>query len=90
MRQFSIVLQSEAGLHARPAGLLVQRASMFHSSVTVETGGKSANAKSILQLLGLGAKNGAEIIFTVEGEDEQQCMESLLELLSNAGENNVK
>lgn len=77
MLQLTIVLSNETGLHARPAAQFVQRASAFTSVVTVETGGRKANAKSILQILGLGAKQGAEIVITAEGSDEKQCIDAL-------------
>ncbi|MDF2499416.1 MAG: Phosphotransferase system, phosphocarrier protein HPr [Anaerosporomusa subterranea] len=81
MQQSRIVLTNGSGLHARPAAQFVKKAAGFKSSVTVEANGKKADAKSILQLLSLGAKDGTEIVIAAEGSDEVECIFSLRELL---------
>jgi len=58
------------GMHARHAGLLVQEAKKFTSAVTLSLGERSADAKRILGLMGLGVKQGDLVTLTVEGEDE--------------------
>jgi phosphocarrier protein len=82
MQQSRIILTNGSGLHARPAAQFVQKATGFKCSVTIAAGGKVANAKSILQILSLGAKKGTEILITAEGADEAECVLSLSELLS--------
>ncbi|KYZ75595.1 hypothetical protein AXX12_12900 [Anaerosporomusa subterranea] len=81
MQQNRIVLTNGSGLHARPAAQFVKKAAGFKSSVTVEANGKKADAKSILQLLSLGAKDGTEIVIAADGSDEVECISSLRELL---------
>jgi phosphocarrier protein len=82
MQQSRIILTNGSGLHARPAAQFVQKATGFKSAVTIAAGGKVANAKSILQILSLGAKKGTEILITADGTDEAECILSLSELLS--------
>jgi phosphocarrier protein len=81
MQQRRIVLTSGSGLHARPAAQFVQTATGFQSTVTVEANGKTVNAKSIMQILSLGAKGGTEIVIAAEGSDEAECISALSELL---------
>ena len=63
-------IKSPVGLHARHAGLLVKETSRFQSSVTVSKGDRTANGKGILNLMGLGVKQGDVVAFTIEGIDE--------------------
>ena len=60
-----------------PAGLLVKKAGEFTSSITVESGGKSAEAKKLIKLMGLGIKQGAEVVCRIEGEDEDAAHDAL-------------
>lgn len=77
MKTFNYTITDEVGIHARPAGLLVNAAKEFSSEVTIESDGKSANVKRMMQLLTLGIGKGAEVTFTIVGEDEEQAAASL-------------
>lgn len=78
-----VLLQHEAGLHARPAALFVKAASRFASTITVQAGEKKANAKSILQVLQLGARQGMTITIAAEGADEADAIAALTSLVTN-------
>lgn len=87
MPEVQMEIKNAVGLHARPAALFVQTASRFLSSITVRNGALSANAKSILHILSLGAEEGSVITVTAEGEDADQALTALIELnASNYGE----
>jgi phosphotransferase system HPr (HPr) family protein len=87
MPEIKLTLQHPAGLHARPASLFVQTAKRFQSTLTVRHGARSANAKSILAVLTLGAGRGAEIAVLAEGEDADAALAALQALVeSNFGE----
>jgi len=87
MPEISLVINHEVGLHARPASLFVQTAGKFSSDVQVIHGEKKANAKSILSVLALGVQQGAELKIIAQGEDEQETLEALKQLImSNFGE----
>ncbi len=58
MQNFSYTITDENGIHARPAGIFVKKASAFSSEITVTLGDKSASAKKLFALMGLGAKKG--------------------------------
>lgn len=70
MKELKYVIKDPVGLHARPAGLLVKAAGEFESTITITSNGKSADAKRLLMLMSLGAKQGMELTCQVEGEDE--------------------
>ena len=81
MKEFSYVLTDENGIHARPAGMLVKEAAKFMSKITVQKGEKSADGKRLFALMGLGAKKGDTLNFSIEGDDEadaQAVLESFL------------
>jgi phosphocarrier protein HPr len=70
-------LPAEVALHARPAGIFVKEAAAFGASVTVAANGRSANAKSILEILALGATGGTELVIAASGEDAVEAAEGL-------------
>jgi phosphocarrier protein HPr len=87
MPQITLIIEHEVGLHARPASQFVQTAAKFASDIEVTHGEITANAKSILAVLTLGANQGAEITVKAEGPDAEQALGALEELVkSNFGE----
>jgi phosphocarrier protein HPr len=67
--EVSVRLPDDVALHARPAGELVRAAATFDADVSVSANGRSANAKSILDVLALGAEAGTEIVIAASGQD---------------------
>jgi phosphotransferase system HPr (HPr) family protein len=82
--QRKVLLANPNGLHMRPSAVFVQTAARFQSSVTVMHDGKSANGKSILDLIGLGAEHGCELTLEADGPDADTALEALSALLSTA------
>lgn len=74
---------NQLGLHARAAGKLVRLASKFSSDVTLAVDGTTANARSILDLLTLGAGYGTFVDIRVEGSDEDAAIAEIEELFKN-------
>ena len=70
-------------LHARPAGALIRAAATFESSVTLSAGARSADAKSILQVLALGATGGSEVTVATSGSDASDALEAIAHLLGH-------
>lgn len=83
MEQAKVLVQHEAGLHARPAAQFVKLAKQFSSNITVSNKGKKVNAKSMVLLLTLGINKNTEIEIAAEGEDERQAVSSLVSLIEN-------
>ena len=67
-----IVITNPTGLHLRPAGYLCNQAIKFKSLITFTFGDTTANAKSVLSVLGACVKCGDEIELVCEGEDEEK------------------
>ena len=65
------------GLHARPAALFVQMAAGFESSIRLICGDRSADGKSILGVLQLGASAGSQVTIQAEGGDAEEAAERL-------------
>lgn len=81
MVQQQVTIQSATGLHARPAALFVQAAGKFASKVRLATPTKEVDAKSILAVLSLGAKQGVTVTITADGADEVDALARLAELI---------
>jgi phosphotransferase system HPr (HPr) family protein len=76
-----VVILNKVGLHARPARLLVQTAAQFQASIQLKFGDKVANAKSMLGVLKLGAVLGDTLVVHAEGEDAEEALNTLTELV---------
>ena len=89
MKELDIVVNNKVGLHARPASLFVQTASKFKSEINVSCEDqkdkkiRKANAKSILGILTLGVFQGVSIHIEADGEDEDEAILALKELVEN-------
>jgi phosphotransferase system HPr (HPr) family protein len=77
----TVVITNKVGLHARPATLFVQEAARFQAQIQVQFGEKSANAKSILGVLKLGARQGASLLLRGDGEDAAEALAALVALV---------
>ncbi len=83
MYKKNVVVQNQVGLYARPATYFIQKANEFKSSVWVEREERRVNAKSLLGVLSLGIAGGTEITIIADGEDEQEAVDSLVELVDS-------
>lgn len=70
------------GVHARPASELVKAANAFHSEIILKVGTTTVNAKSVLSILKLAIRNGTDVTIQVEGDDEEQALQVIANLLS--------
>lgn len=70
-------IMNPTGLHLRPAGNLCKEAMKYKSKVTFNYGNNTANAKSVLSVLGACIKSGNEITLVCEGEDEEAALSAL-------------
>lgn len=82
-----VTVRNPSGLHLRPAGLLCKEALKFKSLITIRKGGSISNAKSVLSVLGACVKNGDEVTIVCEGQDEEEALAHIVELIrSGLGE----
>jgi phosphotransferase system HPr (HPr) family protein len=76
-----VKILNPAGLHARPAALIVERAKTFESEVRIMKNGKAANAKSVMSLLALGAKTGDVVSVVAAGPDAESVIQEIVEIM---------
>ncbi|WPC40663.1 HPr family phosphocarrier protein [Clostridium sp. JS66] len=81
-----VIVKSATGLHARPATLLVKKASSFKSDISIEFDGKKANVKSLIGVLSLGVTKNATIKITASGDDESLAVEEVTKLIDSLDE----
>ena len=82
MVEKEVTVVPEEGLHARPAAKFVKTAKGYSSDIKVIKGDTEANAKSSLNLMTLGATQGDKLTIRAEGEDEDEAVGALAELIS--------
>lgn len=75
-----VIIKNRAGLHARPASMLVQTASRFSSSIFIHKDDIQVNAKSIMNLLTLGGAYKTALTIQAEGDDENDALEAIVTL----------
>lgn len=81
MVEQKVVVKNKHGLHARPSALLVKTASEHRScNIYLSRDGQVINGKSIMGVMMLAANLGSEITITVQGENEEQALASLVKL----------
>lgn len=73
----------EGDLHARPAGALAVAAGRFASAVSVTAGGHTADAKSVLGVMGLGATSGQHLTVKAAGPDAREAVAALIDILGH-------
>ncbi|MDR0583548.1 MAG: HPr family phosphocarrier protein [Treponema sp.] len=78
-----VTIQNRAGIHARPAALLVQATKDFKCSIYFEKDNDRINAKSIMGVITLGAAYGTEIKIIAEGDDEEAAANALVRLFES-------
>ncbi|MEE1245360.1 MAG: HPr family phosphocarrier protein [Acutalibacteraceae bacterium] len=78
-----VVIHNQVGLHARPATFFIQKANEFKSAIWVEKDDRKVNAKSLLGVLSLGIVGGTSIKIIVDGSDEKEALNSLVDLVES-------
>ena len=83
MTEQMVTIINRAGIHARPAAVLVQSAKDFSSNIYFEKESDRINAKSIMGILTLAATYGTELKIIAEGEDEEQAVQTMVRLFES-------
>ena len=77
MKEIKYVITDPLGMHARPAGMLVKAVAGYASKITVTAPTGTADAKRLMALMRLAAKQGMELTITVDGADEEMAAPEL-------------
>ncbi len=80
MIKTQVTVTNRAGLHTRPAAMLVKLASKFKSEITLMRDGFVINAKSIIGVMTLAAEQGCKLDLIVDGIDEEEAAEEIKKL----------
>ena len=75
-----VTVTNRAGLHTRPASMIVRIASRFNSEFYIQKDSYEINGKSIIGVMTLAAEQGSTLTLTFEGDDEEQAAEAIAEL----------
>lgn len=77
MKEIEVEISNPTGLHARPAATFVNLAKQFQADIHIQNGTKKINAKRIISVLTLGAKQGQRLIISADGVDEDDALQAL-------------
>ncbi|MDR0618232.1 MAG: HPr family phosphocarrier protein [Endomicrobium sp.] len=84
MKEKIIIVSNKMGLHARPAAMLVQTASKYKSSVKIiKDDFVDIDAKSIMGIMSLAARQGSQLKFIADGPDENEVLTELESLFKS-------
>ena len=86
MIETTVRVVNRAGLHTRPAALLVKTASRYESEIFLERDGFQINAKSIIGVMTLAAEQGSELTLIVEGADEEDATAAIAAMFAGGFE----
>jgi phosphocarrier protein len=79
----TVTIINKLGLHARAAALFASTAGRYSSQIKVGLNGKSVDAKSVMSLMLLAANKGCEVHLEVDGSDQEEAMQAIVELINN-------
>ena len=83
MIEKTLVVTNKLGIHARPAGMIVDITGQAKSDISIVFESSKANAKSILNVMMLAIPAGSQVTFEIDGEDEEQVASQLESLFND-------
>ena len=83
MTERIMTIRNRAGMHARPAALLVKTASAFTAQIYIEKDGERINGKSIMGVITLGATYNSQLKVIADGPDEVAALDAMERLFEN-------
>ena len=83
MKTVHLTILNSLGLHARPSAKIANLANRFHADIQLNSNNKTIDAKSIMQVMMLAARQGTGIAVTANGPDEDDAIAALSELINN-------
>lgn len=83
MIERDITVRNKAGIHTRPASMVVRTASKYDADFFIRADGYEINGKSIIGVMTLAAEQGATLTLLFDGSDEEAAAEAMTELFNN-------
>lgn len=88
MIERTVTVTNQAGIHTRPASIIVRTASGFESEIIIQRDAYEINGKSVIGVMTLAAEQGAELTLRADGPDEEEALAALADLFARGfGEN---
>lgn len=81
MRILEVEIKNEQGVHARPATLIARLAKKYKSTLKIKRKDEEIDAKNVLGIMTLGAEQGEKFMLIADGEDENELLENLKNLI---------
>lgn len=82
MIKTTVLIINKLGLHARASAKFVSTAARFQSRLDIKKGNQTIDGKSIMGVMMLAASKGTELILEIDGPDEKEMEEKLVELIN--------
>ena len=82
MIELEVTIKNRAGMHTRPAAVLVKTAAKYKSDFYIYKDGMEINGKSIIGVMTLAAEQGSKLILRFDGADEQEASIEVLDLFN--------
>ncbi len=83
MTEKEITIKNRAGIHARPAALIVQKANEYEAKIFLEKENSRINCKSIMGIITLGAAYNSKLLIIADGTDEKDAVDALVNLFES-------
>lgn len=85
MEKATYTITDKNGIHARPAGLIVQASKQYQSDISLSCGDKHADCKKLIQLMQLGVNCGDEVTISATGTDSSAAVAGIENIMRRAG-----
>ena len=82
MKKILYTIKDPAGIHARPAGMLVKEAKQYESRIQLQKDGKKVSAANLIGIMGMGLRCGDQVEIFIEGPDEDTAEEGIQAFMS--------
>jgi phosphocarrier protein len=83
MIEQEVTVRNRAGIHTRPASMIVRTASQFDADVYIQKDDYEINGKSVIGVMTLAAEQGATLTLIFDGEDESEAADAIVELFED-------
>jgi phosphocarrier protein len=83
MKSIIVKIVDPIGIHARPASKITNEASKYKSDIVILLDGRTANAKSLINLMALGVKSGNKVEIQAKGLDEAEAIDSIKRVMTD-------
>lgn len=83
MVEKEVVVNSDAGIHARPAMMIVREAMKYPCDITLIKDNVEADGKSIMSVLGLAIISGSRLVIRADGEGDGELVDYIIKLIEN-------